>query len=89
MSRQAFLAATAVGAALGWLTASPALGEKDADTRLWDVVVLGPWLLIIAHKGKIDPVARIMLAVAGGATVTHNLRNMLVRQQQATARTTP
>lgn len=78
MTRGPILAAAAVGAVLGWITASPTLGEKRDDVRLWDVVVLGPWLLIIAHKGKVDAPARLMLAIASGATITHNLRNMLV-----------
>jgi len=75
---RAVLVAAALGAALGWATASPTLGEKGNDLRLWDVVVLGPWLLIIAHSGKIDAPARLLLAIASGATITHNLRNMLV-----------
>jgi len=78
MTRGPLIVAAIAGAILGWATASPTLGEKSADVRLWDVIVLGPWLLIIAHKGKIDAPARLMLAIAGGATVTHNLRNLLV-----------
>ena len=87
MTTRVIVVATAIGALLGWITASPTLGEKGADVRLWDVVVLGPWLLVIANKGQVDAPSRLLLAIAGGATVTHNLRNLIVRQRQLAART--
>lgn len=71
----------AIGLVLGWITASPTEGEKLGDARLWDVVSLGPWLILVAMLDRpLTHKERIALAVAGGATISHNGRNMLVRR---------
>lgn len=68
---------------LGWTTAGR--GEKTPDVRYWDVLALGPWLILLAARPRtLSKTQRVLLAIAGGATIAHNGRNMLVRATDGT-----
>lgn len=69
-----WLAALA-GALVGWLAADAV--NKTPDVRILDVVVLGPYLVVVALEREPAQLLRIGLAFAGGATITYNLKNYL------------
>jgi hypothetical protein len=74
-------AGVVLGLALGWTTAGR--GSKTTDLRLWDVVALGPWLASLAFRRRsLARGERFALAVAAGATIAHNGRNMLAARER-------
>lgn len=71
------------------MTLAQAASSGDADTilravekfsksqlvRFLDVSIIGPFLLILAIRGKIGPMQRLMLGLTGAGTVIYNYRN--------------
>jgi len=73
-------AGVVLGLALGWTTAGR--GTKTPDVRAWDVLVLGPWLAsVAARRRRLSRAERFALAIAAGATIAHNGRNMLAARR--------
>lgn len=74
-----WLAALA-GAIVGWFAADGI--NKTPGVRILDVLILGPYLVVVALDAKPSQVLRLGLAFAGGATVTYNLKNYLGNLEQ-------
>ena len=51
--------------------------KKSQEIRLLDVVLIGPFLLYLAWKGRIGALERLVLIGLGGGTILYNLKNYL------------
>jgi len=71
-----YLISAIAGFSVGWLAAGR--GEKTTDLRLFDVAVLGPWLVLLSHRIGMTNTERLVLSFAGGATIGYNGHNMMV-----------
>jgi len=53
--------------------------------RLFDVLVLGPWLLWLGarHRTNLHPIERAGLVAAGALTIAYNAKNYLETEREA------
>jgi hypothetical protein len=59
--------------------------QKSQDVRLWDVLVLGPFMIGMALTSRPSPVLRVLLGAVGVGTILYNLRNYQLTKEQAEA----
>jgi len=55
--------------------------SKSQNVRLFDVLLLGPWLIYLASKGNLTKEQRVLLAIAGAGTVVYNARNYYLTRE--------
>jgi hypothetical protein len=58
--------------------------SKAQPVRLFDVLVLGPWLLWLGarHRTNLHPIERAGLVAAGALTIAYNAKNFLQTERQ-------
>lgn len=59
--------------------------QKSQEVRLFDVLVLGPFMIAMALTSRPPPLLRVLMGVAGAGTILYNLRNYQLTRQQASA----
>lgn len=57
--------------------------QKSQETRLFDVLVLGPFMIGVALMSRPSPILRVLLGVAGVGTIIYNLRNYQLTREAA------
>jgi hypothetical protein len=57
--------------------------QKSQEVRLFDVLVLGPFMIGIALASRPSPLMRVLLGVAGVGTILYNLKNYQLTKEQA------
>lgn len=55
----------------------PACADKAQSVRLFDVYALGPFMIWLAMQSRPSSTARVLLALAGVATIAYNGANYL------------
>ena len=57
--------------------------SKAQPVRLFDVLVLGPWLLWLGarHRTSLHPIERAGLVTAGALTIAYNAKNYLENER--------
>lgn len=63
--------------------------QKSQDVRLFDVLVLGPFMVGVALASRPSTLLRVLLGVAGVGTILYNLRNYQLTLEQTSAETAP
>jgi hypothetical protein len=64
---------------------TPVEVQKSQEVRLFDVLVLGPFMIGMAIASRPPPLLRVLLGVAGAGTILYNLRNYQLTREQASA----
>lgn len=59
--------------------------QKSQETRLFDVLVLGPFMIGVALMSRPPVLVRVLLGVAGAGTILYNLRNYQLTKERAEA----
>jgi hypothetical protein len=59
---------------------SPLEVQKSQETRLFDVLVLGPFMIGLAFMSRPPVALRVLLGLAGAGTILYNLRNYRLTQ---------
>jgi hypothetical protein len=60
--------------------------QKSQEVRLFDVLILGPFMIGVALMSRPSPLVRVLLGAAGVGTVLYNLRNYQLTREQASIR---
>lgn len=64
---------------------TPVEVQKSQEVRLFDVLVLGPFMIAMALTSRPPMVLRVLLGVTGAGTILYNLRNYKLTREQAAA----
>lgn len=59
--------------------------QKSQETRLFDVFVLGPFMIGVALMSRPPVLVRVLLGAAGVGTILYNLRNYQLTKERAEA----
>lgn len=57
--------------------------QKSQEVRLFDAIVLGPFMIAMALASRPSPLLRVILGAAGVGTILYNLRNYQLTREQA------
>lgn len=67
---------------------TPVEVQKSQEVRLWDVLVLGPFMIGMALTSRPSPLLRVLLGAVGVGTILYNLRNYQLTREQADLKST-
>lgn len=60
---------------------APVEVQKSQEVRLFDVLVLGPFMIGAALAARPPLLVRVLLGVAGAGTIIYNLRNYQLNRE--------
>lgn len=61
---------------------TPVEVQKSQEVRLFDVLLLGPFMIGVALTERPSPALRALLGAAGVGTILYNLRNYQLTQER-------
>lgn len=60
---------------------TPVEVQKSQEVRLFDVLVLGPFMIGVALAARPPALVRVLLGAAGVGTILYNLRNYQLNEE--------